>query len=117
MSALATELCCFAKGCLQRSAVFTATSNGVVLAAELSRSVGAATTIKLPKPVFEVAFRAVAPTPLNTRAFSVERVVASSIEAWPACHNSAATARDRGKRNSIRSGAEPGPCPDDRRSQ
>jgi hypothetical protein len=35
---------------------------------------------------------AVAPTPPNTRAFSVERVVASSIEAWPLpqlCGNSA----------------------------
>jgi hypothetical protein len=28
---------------------------GAILAAELSRSVGAATTINLPKPVFEVA--------------------------------------------------------------
>ena len=55
MSVLAAELCCLAKGCFQRLAAFTATPYGAVLAAELSRSVGAAMTIKLPKPVFEVA--------------------------------------------------------------
>jgi len=55
MSVLAAELRCFAKVCFPKSAAFTATPHGVVLAAELSSSVGAAAMIKPPKPVFEVA--------------------------------------------------------------
>jgi hypothetical protein len=71
---------------------------GAILAAELSRSVGAANDDQ----AAETGFRgrllgdsrpAAAPKPSTTQALSVERVVACSIEAWPACHKSAATAR------------------------